>query len=152
VKEAARWVDVRASVTKFVTTQYHVIGGVRKGTILARDPDGVEKELTLGKQNYGCRDDYILITNFDYYWHDLKEWFDPTAHGKHHLSRRVAAQQLLNRTDPLTPEALFSIIDNYNVRATDTMFQAIMSVEDNLWNVSLPALDEEERRQPILVV
>lgn len=130
------------SSAKYVAPQYIVLAGVRKGSILARSPEEVVYKMTLGQQNFGCRDDYIVVSNFDYWWHDIKENFDPTARGGHKLPRRVAAQQLLNATtEPFTPQNLFAILDSHYVQATDTIFQAVMSVEDGLWNVSLPPLE-----------
>eukprot|EP00928_Gymnodinium_smaydae_P071335 TRINITY_DN54958_c0_g1_i1.p1 TRINITY_DN54958_c0_g1~~TRINITY_DN54958_c0_g1_i1.p1 ORF type:complete len:438 (-),score=86.34 TRINITY_DN54958_c0_g1_i1:199-1455(-) len=140
------------STTKVVATQFVVIGGVKKGTILARSPDSLEYQMTLGRSNYGCRDDYILVTNFDFYWHDIKENFDPTARGGHKLPRRIAAQKLLNATEVISPETLSSVINDRMVLATDTVFQAIMSVEDGLWNVSLPPLDDEHFEQSVVVI
>merc|ERR1719424_447301 len=62
------------STAKYITTQYVIMAGAKKGTILARDPDGVAHRMVLGQENYDCRDDYIIVTNFDYYWHDIREW------------------------------------------------------------------------------
>ena len=57
----------------YASTEYSIISGVRKGTILSRDPDSVAFVQELGKPggNPMCEDDYIIITNFDYYWHDV---------------------------------------------------------------------------------
>jgi len=127
------------STTKFVATQYAIVSGVKKGTILARNPDGVAKALVLGQDNFECRDDYIIITNFDYYFYDIREWFDPTG-GKIGRPRRIVAQRALNATQEgqLTPEILFNVINTLGVIATDTIFQAIINIESGLWNVSLP--------------
>jgi len=124
--------------TPLVATQYVILSGNKKGSILARDPNGTAYELTIGKHNFECRDDYIIITNFDYFFHDIREYFDPT--GKVGEPRRIAAQRLLNASSNLSPDALFNIISAEGVFATDTIFQAIISVEKNLWNISLPAL------------
>lgn len=127
------------STTKFVTTEYYIIGGVRKGTILARNPDGLAHSMTLGKSNFECREDYIIMTNWDYYFHDDREWFDPTGGKGTGHPRRIAAQKILNRTKVLTPEVLYATISDFEVQAKDTIFQAIMNVESGLWNTSLPA-------------
>jgi len=113
------------------------VSGVKKGTILARNPDGVAKALVLGQSNFECRDDYIIITNFDFFYYDIREWFDPTG-GKIGRPRRIVAQRILNATQVLTPEVLFDVINTVGVIATDTIFQAIINVEKGLWNVSLP--------------
>jgi hypothetical protein len=81
------------------------VSGVQKGVILAKDPDTVAHTQTLGRPNWGQRDDYIIITNFDFYWDDIRENFDPTGgclplggapHGCY--NRRVTAQRMLNAT------------------------------------------------------
>ena len=126
----------------FVSTEYSIVSGVRKGTVLARSPDSLAHTQTLGQPNFEERSDYIIMTNFDFYWHDKREYLDPSA-GMRHLfhPRRVAAQRLLNATKlgEITPEILFTILNADGVLA-DTVFQAVMSVEQGLWNVSMPDL------------
>jgi len=124
------------STTPYCAEQYNIVGGVRKGTILARDPDSVAFQLTLGKANPECRSDYIIVTNFDFWWHDFREWFDPTG-GQFFKPRRIVASGLMNATKYLSPEALFATINAPGVKAGSTIFQAIMNVETGLWNVSL---------------
>eukprot|EP00418_Pyrodinium_bahamense_P082999 CAMPEP_0179052758 /NCGR_PEP_ID=MMETSP0796-20121207/21921_1 /TAXON_ID=73915 /ORGANISM="Pyrodinium bahamense, Strain pbaha01" /LENGTH=448 /DNA_ID=CAMNT_0020749331 /DNA_START=66 /DNA_END=1410 /DNA_ORIENTATION=+ len=128
------------STARFVAPEFIIMSGVRKGAILARSPDGVANRLVLGQPNYHCREDYIIATNFDFYWHDVREWFDYTSRIGLGHSRRVAAQKLLNISDELTPQVLFATINDQGVLAIDTIFQAIMNVETGLWNVSLPAM------------
>jgi len=128
------------STAKYITTQYVIMAGAKKGTILARDPDGVAHRMVLGQENYDCRDDYIIVTNFDYYWHDIREWFDYTSRIGLGHSRRVNAMKIMNSTATLTPEALFATINDDGVAATDTIFQAVMSIDAGLWNVSLNPL------------
>lgn len=146
------------STTPFVSTEYQIISGVKKGTILAREPEGVAHAQVLGQPNFEERDDYIIITNFDFFWraapaasserahlptrvspvagrHDMREFLDPTG-GKILHPRRVAAQKLLNATASLTPENMFATINAPGVIA-DTIFQAVMSVETGYWNVSV---------------
>lgn len=122
----------------YVSTEYAIVSGVKKGTILSRDPDGVAHVQTLGQTNMEQRDDYIIITNFDFFWHDIREWFDPTG-GKIGHPRRIAAQAVLNASAVLTPEVLFNAINHKGVIA-DTIFQALINVELGLWNVSQPDL------------
>ena len=57
------------------------MSGVQKGVILSRDPDRVVHTQTLGEANPGIQggEDYIIITNFDFFWHDIREFFDPTG-------------------------------------------------------------------------
>merc|ERR1719183_873969 len=103
------------------------------------NPDNVAYQMTLGKPNYHCRDDYIIVTNFDYFYRDIREWFDPTSQKGLFHPRRIAAQKRLNASKALTPDVVFSVIDDDDVRATDTIYQALMSVEAGMFNVSLPA-------------
>jgi len=92
----------------------------------------------LGQKNFDEPDDYIIITNFDFFYHDIREGFDPTGHGGlGKPSRRIAAQRLLNASSALTPEVLYDVINAKYVLA-DTVFQAIINVEKNLWNISQP--------------
>lgn len=125
-----------ASTTPMVATQYVIMSGYKKGNILARDPNGTAYLMTLGQHNFECRDDYIIVTNFDYFFHDFREYLDYT--GVVGRPRRVEAQKLLNASSDLNATVLFNTISAKGVFATDTIFQAMMSVELNLWNVSLP--------------
>ena len=120
--------------------RYTIVSGVRKGTILSRDPDRVAHTQTLGKPNFEERSDYILMTNFDFFWHDAREYLDPTAGLGLFHPRRVEAQRRLNATSlgGITPDVLFDTINARGVIATDTIFQAVMSVEKGLWNASQP--------------
>ena len=128
----------------FVATEYSIISGVQKGMIISRNPDNVAYVQTLGQPsgNYDEREDYIIITNFDYFWHDIREWFDPTGGGGFGKeSRRVAAQKILNETQvgTITSEVLFTTLNHKDVLA-DTVFQAIINVEKGIWNISQPDL------------
>mmetsp|Transcript_10355 Transcript_10355/g.19603 ORF Transcript_10355/g.19603 Transcript_10355/m.19603 type:complete len:401 (-) Transcript_10355:68-1270(-) len=132
------------STTPMVAAMYGVLSGVKKGTIVSRSADGVAHQMVLGQKggNFECRDDYIIMTNFDYYWRDVREWFDPTGSlgkgfGK---PRRLAAQQVLNASAVLTPDVLFSAINSEGDLSSDTIFQAVMNVEKGVWNVSMPQL------------
>lgn len=130
---------------EYVSTEYTIVSGVKKGTIISRNPDDVAYTQALGQENMEMREDYIMITNFDFYFHDVREWFDPTGangHGFWH-PRRLAAQKMLNGTavDTLTGEFLFEVINSKPVRA-DTIFQAIINVEKGIWNVSQPDLSD----------
>ena len=47
-------------------------------------PDGVKciayvQTLGLPSGNYHDRSDYIIIANFEVFWHDIREWFDQTG-------------------------------------------------------------------------
>jgi len=60
------------STVPYASTEFAIVSGVKKGTILARNPNGVAHTQTLGGENYEERADYIIMTNFDFYWHDIK--------------------------------------------------------------------------------
>ena len=69
------------STASYVSTEYAIVSGVKKGTIIAKDPDSVAHTQVLGQKggNFDERSDYIIITNFDFYFHDIREYFDPTG-------------------------------------------------------------------------
>mmetsp|Transcript_1897 Transcript_1897/g.2329 ORF Transcript_1897/g.2329 Transcript_1897/m.2329 type:complete len:415 (+) Transcript_1897:43-1287(+) len=128
----------------YVSTEYAIISGVKKGTILSKNPDNVAFRQVLGQANPQEPMEYIIMTNFDFFFHDIREFFDPTGHGGFGKpTRRVAAQKTLNATlaagQPLTPDVLFSVINQQYVIA-DTVFQAVLSVEKAMWNISQPLL------------
>lgn len=127
------------STTPLVATQYVIISGNKKGNIVARDPNGTAYLMTLGQPNFECRSDYIIITNFDFFYHDIREYFDYT--GEIGRPRRIEAQKLLNASSDLNQDMLFRTLSAKGVFAIDTIFQAVMSVELNLWNVTLPDLN-----------
>ena len=125
---------------EYASTEYAIVSGVKKGTIISRAPKSVVFTQTLGEHNFEERDDYIIMTNFDFFHGDIREWFDPTGHGGFGKPvRRVAAQKILNATSPLTQAVLFDAINAQYVIA-DTVFQAIINVEKSIWNVSQPIL------------
>ena len=49
------------SSTPYCSTEYAIVSGVRKGKILAKDPDNVAHVQTLGEPNYDERSDYIIM-------------------------------------------------------------------------------------------
>lgn len=77
-------------------------------------------------------------------WDDIRENFDPTGgclplnplDAKCH-NRRVSAQLRLNATRVITEQSLFETIDGAGTLA-DTIFQAVINVEEGTWNVSQP--------------
>lgn len=124
----------------YVSTEFAIVSGVRKGIIVAREPNSVAHLQVLGQKNFDERDDYIIITNFDFYFHDIREYFDPTGWaGGVGPPRRVAAQKQLSAVEAITPEYLFETINHKYVIA-DTVFQAVINVELDIWNVSCPDL------------
>ena len=134
----------RITSMPYASTEYTIMSGVRKGTIVSRNPDNVAFVQTLGQHNPFERDDYIIITNFDFFFHDVREKFDPTGHGGFlKPTRRAAAQKILNASQHIDAEVLFDTINAEYVLA-DTVFQAIINVEKGIWNISQPDLKQLE--------
>lgn len=148
-QRSATFVDARAAIAEaaYASTEYAILGGVGKGVILAKDPDAVAHEQVLGEPNGSGRSDYVIMTNFDFFFDDVREYFDPTSgclpieHPKTCPTRRVNAQNHVDKhpQNTLTPQALFAAIDSKGTVA-DTVFQAIIDVQTGLWNVSQPDL------------
>ena len=144
MEEQSEYEDALALVktTPFVSTEFVIMSGVKKGAIVARSPDAVTHVQTLGQPNFDEPPEYIIVTNFDFWYHDFREYFDPTAH---HIfrPRRIFAQKHLNATlkkgDPLTPELLNATINMKGVLA-DTIYQSVVNVEKDLWQFSIPDL------------
>merc|ERR1712070_347918 len=122
------------STTPYSATEYNIVSGVKKGTILGRNPDGLAYQLPLSESGKK----YILMTNFDYNWGDIREIFDPTGGDGIFHPRRKPAENLLDNADSITGGLLFDVINDFAVMAKDTIFQVIMDVETGLWNASLP--------------
>ena len=115
---------------------YIFLSGVKQGTILTRSPSNLEHKLTLGIDDPR----YIITTNFDYWNHDIREYFDPTA-GEIGTPRRIAAERVLNSSKVLTPNVLFETINAKGVIANTfefTIMQGVMNVETGYFNVSGP--------------
>eukprot|EP00933_Yihiella_yeosuensis_P060503 TRINITY_DN6325_c0_g1_i3.p1 TRINITY_DN6325_c0_g1~~TRINITY_DN6325_c0_g1_i3.p1 ORF type:complete len:469 (-),score=58.13 TRINITY_DN6325_c0_g1_i3:66-1472(-) len=137
---------------KVVATEFVVMSGPNKeGAIVAKSPDGYDNLQTLGKTVSSTgQTDYTMITNFDWFFHDIRENFDPTGHGGFFVrpTRRGEAERLLTRAlkqgHALTPELLYSTINAKYVVA-DTVFQAMINVEKGIWNVSQPVLQTRIR-------
>jgi len=83
---------------------------------------------------------YIITTNFDYWNHDIREYFDWTA-GEIGRPRRIEAEKILNASSVITPEVLWNTINAKGVIAIAkdaTMMQGVMNVESGYFNVSSP--------------
>jgi len=135
------------STTPYAASEYNIIAGVKKGVILARDPDGVAFQLPLNES----KTDYVIMTNFDYPWHDVKELFDPTSVKGIGHSRRKLAQKVLNAAPVITPAVIFDALNDDGAMSKETIFQVIMNVEKGLWNASLPACVKCGRGVELLV-
>ena len=92
----------RVQSAHFVATEYIVMSGVVEATS-SRDPSKVAHMSTLGPAAA-----YVIVTNFDYWWHDVREYFDPTGGhvGLRGASRRNILNASLNAGLALTPELL----------------------------------------------
>jgi hypothetical protein len=122
------------STSPYAATEYNIISGVKKGTILGRAPDGLAYQLPLNETSKK----YIIMTNFDYNWGDIREIFDPTGGNGIWHPRRKPAEAILDNATAVTGELLFETINDFAVMAKDTIFQVLMDVETGLWNASLP--------------
>jgi len=91
------------------------MSGVGKGVIVAREPESVAHQLTLGVDNPR----YIVITNFDYWNNDWREWFDPTAN---FYRRRIGVMKSLDSVKTITKEVVFETLNRKDVIAKDTIF------------------------------
>ena len=125
----------------YTSTEYAIMSGVRKGTIMARNPDGVAHTQVLGEENdKERRDDYIIMTNFDFYWGDVREWFDPTGGNGMFHPRRVAAEEYLakhSRPGTITDQVLWDTLNNKGTFA-DTVFQGVFNVEKAAATLTVP--------------
>jgi len=121
------------STRPFASSEFIIMSGVQKGVILARDPDDLYHQQTLGPN----KNDYIAITNFDFWDHDKKEWLDPTSiHFGH--SRRIGVERLLNKSDNINFDQLYATLNDDEVIAKDTIFQMLANVETDSYKTFLP--------------
>jgi hypothetical protein len=135
--------DAIASIKSvdYTSTEYTIVSGVQKGQIISRNPDNVAFVQELGKHNVDEPDEYIIMTNFDFFFDDIREVFDPTAGKAGHPTRRETAQTILNASIPtgINSNVLFEAINAQGVIA-DTIFQAIINIEKGIWNISQPLI------------
>jgi N-acylethanolamine-hydrolysing acid amidase len=110
--------------------EYNIISGVKKGVILARDPDSLAYKIDLGKHRY------IIMTNFDYTTGDEKEWYGPNSHKGE--SRRERAQKILDDSDVITPQLLQDVLNDEHVMHDNLLFQAMINVEHGTYDTALP--------------
>jgi hypothetical protein len=92
------------STELFTSPIYLIISGVRKGTILAREPASLAHQLVLGVDSPV----YIVMTNFDYWNNDWREYFDPTAD---FYRRRIGVMKALDGLDYVSEEILFETLN-----------------------------------------
>mmetsp|Transcript_64614 Transcript_64614/g.121094 ORF Transcript_64614/g.121094 Transcript_64614/m.121094 type:complete len:108 (-) Transcript_64614:172-495(-) len=76
------------------------------------------------------------MTNYDFYWHDVRGYSDSTGGFGVGHPRRLAAQQVFNASEVLTSNVLWEAINTKGDFA-DIIFQAIINVEQKLWNISI---------------
>ena len=121
----------RLSDTPFAAPEYIVLSGNNKGVILARNPATLAYKIELAKKRY------IIVTNFDYIYNDVREWFDPTSVNGIG-NRRVAATKILDK-HAITPHLLLAVLNDPGVMAKDTIFQALINVKHHSYQAFLPA-------------
>jgi len=110
-------------------TAFFVISGVKKGVIIAREAASVAHEIEIsGKEN-----DYIVITNFDYWNDDIRAFFDPSCQKPGH-PRRLEALAMLDSMKEITSDGMFATINSKGVFAKDTILQARFNVEKGYAN------------------
>lgn len=118
------------SQSQLPNPEYLIMTGVKKGVVIARDPEGVAYQLDLDDEH-----PYVVMTNFDYTKGDKKEWLQPTR--EKGVSPRVRAQSLLEGKE-ITPEVLEKVINDRDVLSKNVLFQAMMNVEHNRFDTVLP--------------
>jgi N-acylethanolamine-hydrolysing acid amidase len=119
------------STMKLPSPEYIIMSGVKKGTILARDPDSVAYKMELDEKH-----PYLIMTNFDYINGDKKEWLQPTR--VKGLSARVRAQNLLDQSEEVTPKLLKDVLNDRDVLSNNVLYQALINVEHDEYQASLP--------------
>ena len=80
------------------------------------------------------------MTNFDFYWDDVREWFDPTGGNGMFHPRRIAAEKYLTEHSGegrITDEVLWGALNNKGTFA-DTVFQGLFNVEKDKAELTVP--------------
>jgi hypothetical protein len=118
------------STMKLPSPEYIIMSGVKKGTILARDPDSLAYKMDIDEKH-----PYAVMTNFDYVNGDKKEWLQPTR--VEGLSPRVRVQNLLDQNDEITPELLKNVLNDRDVLSKNVLYQAMINVEHDKYESAL---------------
>jgi len=111
--------------------EYTVLSGVKKGTVLYRDPDSVAYKLDLDDKH-----PYIVVTNFDSAKGDEREWLQPTR--TKGVSSRVRAEKMLEKAKDITPELLQEVLNDKDVTTSNVIYQSLTNVEHGVYKSSLP--------------
>lgn len=83
-------------------------------------------------------DKYIIITNFDFWNGDFREYLDWTG-GHIGSPRRIFAENFLNTVSTITPEILMDTLDMDGVFAINsTIWNGVWNVETGYWNGKAP--------------
>jgi N-acylethanolamine-hydrolysing acid amidase len=120
------------STMKLPNPEYIIMSGVKKGAVLARDPDSLAYKMELDEKH-----PYVIMTNFDYSKGDTKEFLQPTR--VKGLSARVRAQNLLDQSSEVNPKLLKSILNDRDVLSKNVLYQSMSNVEKDRFDSSLPA-------------
>lgn len=124
------------STMRYPHPEYNLISGVRKGTILARDPDKLAYKLDLKKRRY------IIMTNFDFPVDDESELLQSSkkkkTNKKKGLSPRERAQHLLDKGKVMSPMLMQNVLNDQDVVSNNALFEAMINVEHDKYSTTLP--------------
>merc|ERR1719253_30630 len=120
------------SKTPYPNPEFNLISGVSKGTLIARDADKVVYKMDLDDKH-----PFLVMTNFDYVNNDKKEWLQPTR--VKGVSARVRAQNLLSKSDSITPELLAEVLNDRDVLSNNVLYQSMVNLKHDSYESSLPA-------------
>lgn len=128
------------SNAKFASPLYILMSGVKKGVILAHDPDSLAYKLEFGKKRY------IIMTNYDYISPtkhksstvNSKAWLDTVELNGFGQRQRLAADTIMNASKNVTAELLHQALNDKAVISSETIFQAIINVEKDMYKSTLP--------------
>jgi hypothetical protein len=118
------------SKTPFPNKEYAIVSGVKKGAVIARDPEGIAYTMEIDDKN-----PFIVMTNFDYKIKDPKEWIP--KYREEGVSQRVRVQKML-KGKQITPELLKKVLADQDVMADGTIYSSLINVEHNSFQSSLP--------------
>lgn len=117
----------------YPSPQFTLVSGVKKGVILARDPDGLAYKRELGDEPY------LLVTNTDgKIGNTSQAWLDTVTSNKFGDDRKLAAERIMSGSKVITPELLQRAISDDAVAGNLTVLSAVMNVERGIYSTILP--------------